>query len=283
MLRLRWWTLLVLVAWAMPALGQSPTELIAQADALFEEVWFTQYTLSDAPELQAKLETALNLYEAVLAQDPDNVHVLNMLSRCYYTLADIFLPEKDKSKFHEKGQEYGERSMKLQSDPELVAKWTSSDPFLAAVRGLTDVEALFWTYSNWARKVQLGGAIGLVAAALRGDDKKLMAIMERCIELDRGYIAGGPLRALAGYWAEHPFSKDPEKVRVLLEEAIATYPDYLENRLFYVEYYLMPAERWAEAREELQKVIDAPIGVDALENGYAKIRALDLLGQVEGK
>ncbi|MBC7169792.1 hypothetical protein H5T54_02495 [Candidatus Bipolaricaulota bacterium] len=283
MLRLRWWTLLVLVAWAAPTLAQCSPEQIAQADALFEEVWLTQYTLSDAPELQAKLETALNLYEAVLAQDPDNVHVLNMLSRCYYTLADIFLPEKDKSKFHEKGQEYGERSMKLQSDPELVAKWTSSDPFLAAVRGLTDIEALFWTYSNWARKVQLGGAIGLVAAALRGDDKKLMAIMERCIELDRGYIAGGPLRALAGYWAEHPFSKDPEKVRVLLEEAIATYPDYLENRLFYVEYYLMPAERWAEAREELQKVIDAPIGVDALENGYAKIRALDLLGQVEGK
>ncbi|MBC7220113.1 hypothetical protein H5T55_01290 [Candidatus Bipolaricaulota bacterium] len=283
MLGLRWWTLLVLVAWAMPALAQSPAELIAQADALFEEVWFTQYTLSDAPELQAKLETAINLYESVLAQDAENTHVLNMLSRCYYTLADIFLPEKDKSKFHEKGQEYGERSMKLQSDPELVAKWTSSDPFLAAVRGLTDVEALFWTYSNWARKVELGGAVGLLAAAIRGDDTKLRALMERCLELDRGYISGGPLRALAGYWAEHPFSKDPEKVRVLLEEAIATYPDYLENRLFYVEYYLIRAERWAEAREELQKVIDAPIGVDALENGYAKIRALDLLGQVEGK
>jgi len=282
-LRPRSWTLLVLILGALPALAQSPAELTAQADALFEEVWFTQYTLSDALDLQAKLETAIKLYEAALAQDAGNVHVLNMLSRCHYTLADIFLPEKDKAKFHEKGQEYGERSMKLQSDPELVAKWTSSDSFLAAVRDLTDIEALFWTYSNWARKVELGGVVGLVAAALRGDDKKLMAIMERCLELDRGYIAGGPLRALAGYWAEHPFSKDPEKVRVLLEEAIATYPDYLENRLFYVEYYLIRAERWGEAREELQKVIDAPIGVDALENGYAKIRALDLLGQVEGE
>jgi len=53
--------------------------------------------------------------------------------------------------------------------------------------------------------------------------------------------------------------------------------------VFYVQYYLMPAEKWAEARRELQIVIDAPIGVDALENGYAKILALNLMSQIEGK
>lgn len=280
MLRLRLWILLVLVLGTTPAWAQSPGELAAQADALFEEVWLTQYTLSGAPELQAKLEAAIKLYEAAFAHDEGNTHVLNMLSRCYYTLADIFLPKREKSAAHEKGQEYGE--LALRANPEF-ARVEEEKGFVEAVRVSTDAEACFWTYSNWGRKIELGGAIGLIAAALRGDDKKLMALMERCLELDRGYIYGGPLRALGGYWANHPFSKDPEKVRVLLEEAIASYPDYLENRLFYAEYYLIPAERWAEAREELQKVIDAPIGVDALDNGYAKIRALDLLGQVEGK
>jgi len=273
-------TLLILAALSVPVFGQSPAELAVQADALFQEVWLTQYTPSAAPALQAKLETAIKLYEQVLAQDANNLAALNMLARCHYTLADVFLPEKEKAATHTKGQEYGERA--LRTSPEFV-RVEAEKGFVEAVRVSTDVPACFWTYSNWARKVELGGAFGLVAAALRGDDKKLMALMERCMELDRGYISGGPLRALAGYWAKHPFSKDPEKVRVLLEEAIATYPEYLENRVFHAEYYLIPAEKWAQAREELQRVIDAPIGVDALENGYAKMKAVDLLGQVQGK
>jgi len=273
-------TLLILAALFVPVFGQSPAELLVQANALFQEVWLTQYTPSAAPALQAKLETAIKLYEQVLAQDANNLAALNMLARSYYTLADVFLPEKDKAAGYARGQEYGERA--LRTNPEFV-RVEAEQGFVEAVRVSTDVSACFWTYSNWARKVELGGVFGLVAAALRGDDRKLMALMERCLELDRVYISGGPLRALAGYWANHPFRKDPEKVRVLLEEAIATFPDYLENRVFYAEYYLIPAEKWAQAREELQRVIDAPIGVDALQNGYAKVRAVDLLGQIAGK
>lgn len=280
MFRTRRGVLVLVALLAAPAMAQTAAELAAEADALFQELWCTQYTLSDAPALQAKLEAAIALYQRALTQDPNYVHALNMLSRCYYTLADIFLPEREKSAAHEKGQAYGE--LALRANPEF-ARVEREKGFVEAVRVTTDTAACFWTYSNWARKIELGGPVGLLAAALRGDDKKLMALIERCLELDRGYILGGPLRALAGYWAKHPFSKDPEKTRVLLEEAIATYPDYLENRLFYVEYYLVPAERWAEARKELQRVIDAPIGEEALENGYVKIRALALLGQIEGK
>ncbi len=280
MIRTRCWALVLAAALALPAAAQTAAELAAQADALFAELWVTQYTLTDAPHLKAKLEQAIALYERALVQDPKYVHALNMLSRCYYTLADIFLPERDKSAAHEKGQEYGERALRASHEFVRIEK---EKGFVEAVRTATDVAACFWTYSNWARKVELGGPIGLIGAALRGDDRKLMALMERCLELDRGYISGGPLRALAGYWAKHPFSKDPEKTRVLLEEAVATYPQYLENRLFYVEYFLIPAERWAQAREELQKIIDAPVGEDALENGYVKVRAVTLLGQIEEK
>lgn len=277
----RWFLILLLAAVAAPALGQQPAELLAQADVLFQELWRTQYALSDAPALQARIEAAIKLYERALAQDEKNVHALNMLSRCHYMLADIFFPEKDKMKGHEKGQEYGERA--LRANPEFV-RLEKEKGFIEAVRTASDVASCFWTYSNWARKVELGGAVGLIAAALRGDDKKLMALMERCLELDRGYISGGPLRALAGYWAEHPFSKDLEKTRVLIEEAIATYPDYLENRLFLVKYYLLKdpvtPEKRARAREELQRIIDAPVGEDALENGYMKVQALDFLGKL---
>ncbi len=281
MVRTKWTAvLLLLAALAAPSLGQTTADLISQADALFTELWATQYVESEAPALRALLERAIALYEQALAQDSTNAYILGRLSRFYYTLADLFLPDKEKSDGHARGQEYGERA--LRTDPEFF-RVERERGFVEAVKVSTDVAALFWTYSNWARKVELGGAVGLLAAALRGDDKKLMALMERCLELDRGYIFGGPLRALAGYWAKHPFSKDPAKVKAFLEEAIASYPDYLENRLFYAEYYLMPAERWAEARAELQKIIDAPVGEEALENGYVKVRAVALMGQIEGK
>ncbi|MCR4391807.1 MAG: TRAP transporter TatT component family protein [Candidatus Acetothermia bacterium] len=275
--------LALFVGLSAPVWAQPVAELVAQADALFQEVWLTQYTLLAAAGLKTKLETAIDLYKRALAQDAGNIHVLNMLARSCYTLADVFLTkDSDKQAAHAIGQEYGEQSLKLKADPQCVRDW-KGDGFMAAVRASTDIEALYWTYANWARKVELGGWGELIAAALRGDDKKLMALMERCLELDRAYLSGGPLRALGGYWAKHPFSKDYDKTKALLEEAVAHYPDYLENQIFYVQYYLIPKQQWAKAREELQKVIDALVGAFPLYNGLAKVKAVDLLGQVQGK
>jgi len=260
-------------------LGQA-TELVSQADALFQEVWLSAYGPAVAADLRAKLESAIDLYTRALNLDPQNTHILNMLARAYYTLADIFLPEREKQEFHEKGQAYGERSLRVH--PEFVAVERERG-FVEAVKTSTDVEALYWTYANWARKVELGGAFGILAAALRGDDKKLNALMSRCLELDRDYLAGGPLRAYAGYFAKHPFSKDYERARELLLEAMEKHGDYLENRLFYVQYYLLPKELWAEARAVLQEILTAPIEPYPLMNSYCQVKAANLLLEIQGK
>jgi len=256
------------------------TDLVSQADALFQEVWLSPYTPTTAAELRGKLEQAIELYLRALTLDPQNTHILNMLARSYYTLADIFLPEREKQEVHEKGQQYGERSLRAHEEFVRVEK---EKGFVEAVYTSTDIEALYWTYANWARKVELGGAFGLIAAALRGDDKKLNALMSRCIELDRDYLAGGPLRALAGYHAKHPFSKDYEKARELLEEAMANHGEYLENLLFYVQYYLMPKELWSEAKAVLEKILASPIEPYPLMNSYCQVKAAQLLSEVQSK
>jgi len=256
------------------------TEWVSQADALFQEVWLSPYMPTTAAELRGKLEQAIELYLRALTLDPQNTHILNMLARSYYTLADIFLPEREKQATHEKGQQYGERSLRAHEEFVRVEK---EKGFVEAVYTSTDIEALFWTYANWARKVELGGAFGLIAAALRGDDKKLNALMSRCIELDRDYLAGGPLRALAGYHAKHPFSKDYEKARKLLEEAMANHGEYLENLLFYVQYYLMPKELWSEAKAVLEKILASPIEPYPLMNSYCQVKAAQLLSEVQSK
>lgn len=255
-------------------------EFVAQADALFQEVWLSPYTPTTAATLRQKLDLAIDFYQKALNLDPQNTHILNMLARCYYTLADIFLPEREKQEGHEKGQAYGERS--LRANPEFV-RVEREQGFVEAVKTSTDVAALYWTYANWARKVELGGALGLIAAALRGDDKKLNALMSRCMELDRNYLAGGPLRALAGYHAKHPFSKDYEKARELLQEAMSAHGDYLENALFYVQYYLIPKELWAEARVVLEKILASSLDPYPLMNSYCQLKASELLKEVQNK
>jgi len=275
-----WLVSLVIALGALTALGQTAQDLASQGDALFQSLWRKQFTLSDAPALKAQLEQAMRLYEQALALEPNHTRALNMMARCYYTLADLFLPDKEKGDAHAKGQEYAERS--LRTNPEFV-RVEKEKGFVEAVKTSSDITALFYTYANWARKVELGGAVGILAAALRGDDRKLMALMERCLEVDRTYIKGAPLRALAGYWSKHPFARDLEKVRGYVEEALATWPDYLENRLFLVQYYLMPLERRAEARAELQKIFDAPLGEDELYNGFIKVLALDVYGAISDK
>lgn len=267
------------VALGTAALGQV-ADLIAQADALFQEVWLSPYSPTTAAELRAKLEAAIDLYIQALNLDPQNTHILNMLARSYYTLADIFLPEKEKQDFHEKGQLYGERSLRAHEE---FVNTEKERGFVEAVRTSTDVEALYWTYANWARKVELGGFFGLLAAVARGDDKKLNALISRCLELDRGYLAGGPLRAYAGYFAKHPVSKDYEKARELLMEAIQNYGDYLENKLFYVQYYLVPKELWDEARTVLEEILDASIEPYPLMNSFCQVKASALLAEIQGK
>lgn len=271
------WIALVFSAAAGVALA-SP-DLIHQADALLRELWSTPYTPGAAPALQARLKAAMGLYEQALDQNPHNTHILVTLSRCYFTLAEVFLPENEKRGAYLKGQEYGKRVLGTYPD---FSRLERERGFAEAVRTIPDIAACAWTFTNWARRLELGGLMDLLAAVLLGEDRQLLALIERGLELDSGFMGGGPLRALGGYWAKHPFARDLEKARALFEEAIARYPWYLENRIFYVQYYLIPTGQWAKAGEQLQMVIEAPVGEEAFLNGWFKAVATRLLEGLSG-
>ncbi|MGC9529563.1 MAG: TRAP transporter TatT component family protein [Candidatus Bipolaricaulaceae bacterium] len=258
----------------LPALGQSVQELLAQADALFQEVWTAEYTAANHDALAARLREAIALYEQALAEDEGNVDVLATLSRCSYMLADIFAAQNERRDIHEQGQAYGEQALRATPG---FADLEQSEGFLAAVQACEHVPALYWTYGNWARKVELGGTFGLIGAAIRGDDKKLRAMVERCLELDPDYLAGGAYRAAGAYWAKHPFGKDLDRAKALFEQAIAAFPDYLENKYFLAQYYLVPEGKWTEAAQVLDEIAAAPLGDYALENSIVKLKAQALL------
>ncbi len=273
----------VCLALGIAVLGQTPEELTSQADALFQEVESTLYTPDVQGSLREKMLQVIALYEQALEEVGEDIYLLTELAHAYYVLADVLTEgNKEKQKLHIKGQEYAERA--LRADPEFTAL-EKDKGFIAAVKACGNVAALFWTYSNWARKIDLGGLGSLIAAAFRGDDKKLYAIMERCIELDPGFEYGGPLRALAAYWAKHPFKKDFDKVRELLTKAMEDYPSYLENKLFYVQYYLIPKKMWEGAVQALEELLAADVGEGdvLLQNGMVKVQAAALLEEVREK
>ena len=259
-----------LVGWA-----QTAEDLAGQADAVFQELWATEYTPEAHDALQARLEEAISLYEQALALDEGNVHVLVMLARCYYTLADMFLAEDgDKKAAYIQGQEYGERA--LRADPAFV-QIEEEQGFIEAVRACENLEALYWTYANWARKDEYDK----IGAILRGDAPKLEALIMRAAELDEMYLCAGPLRSLGAFWGGLPrlpfgtYRLNLERADSYLAQAVEKCPEYLENLRFRIEFYLdhLGADGEAEAQELLQRILDAPLGDYPLYNSRTKLWA----------
>jgi len=259
-----------LVGWA-----QTAEDLAGQADAVFQELWATEYTPEAHDALQARLEEAISLSEQALALDEGNVHVLVMLARCYYTLADMFLAEEgDKKAAYIQGQEYGERA--LRADPAFV-QIEEEQGFIEAVRACENLEALYWTYANWARKDEYDK----IGAILRGDAPKLEALIMRAAELDEMYLCAGPLRSLGAFWGGLPrlpfgtYRLNLERADSYLAQAVEKCPEYLENLRFRIEFYLdhLGADGEAEAQELLQRILDAPLGDYPLYNSRTKLWA----------
>jgi len=268
--------LLVLAAVALVGLtsaAQTLEEIIAHADEIFQEVWTTEYTPENHAALEARLREAIDLYKEALAQDETNVHALIMLSRCYYTLADTFLTkDSDKKDAYIQGQEHGERA--LRADPGFV-EIEKQDGFVAAVQACENLEALYWTYANWARKDEYDK----IGAILRGDAPKLEALINRCAELDEMYLCAGPLRSVGAFWGGLPklpfgrYRQNLDLAYTYLSQAVEKCPEYLENLRFMIEYYLEPKGEEQEIQTLLQRIVDAPLGDYALDNSLTKIWA----------
>jgi len=276
----------------------------AGQDVAVEYTAVGQATLEAAIET---LETALgitvlfdhadeNAY-MTLEIDFDKKAWVNALSRGYYTLGDVFLKNDDaKQDVFVRGQYWGLKSLRM--NPQFAQVERDSESFIEAVRLETDVAALFWTYGNWSRKDEYD----ILGAVFRNDPPKLEALIERALELDPTYAIDAPYRALAAFWGALPPMPLIE-YRQNLPRALSylcpvidepdyctectgcpirdDVDDYFENRLIFVEYYLMEKELWDEAARVLQSILDDPIGDRyPLYNAFCAERAAELLAEV---
>ena len=223
-------------------------------------------------------------------------NLANKLSQAYYTLGDVFLHGEDGAKrAFEQGQLWGLKSLRM--NPAFAQIERSSKSFIDAVKVETDVAALYWTYGNWARKDEFD----ILGAVIRNDPPKLLALIERALEIDPAYIAYGAYRSLAAYHGSLPAMLGQNLPRALsylcpvlteaaycAECAVCPFdPDcnqYFENRLIFAQYYLMKKSEWTEAARVLQSILDEPVGdLHPLYNAFDQVLARELLAEVEKK
>jgi len=232
---------------------------------------------------------------------PEDKDLINKLSQAYYSYADAFLRglPNQRATFL-KGKQWGLKSLRM--NPAFVS-FEEEEDFVAAVRQETDVAALFWTNANWLRWAE-PNIFDAIRARIA---QKSLAMSERALKLDAAYATYGSYRALGAFWQGLPsdpispvftggLRQDYDKVlasfcKIVDEptfcEGVAepidpSCNDYLENRVVFVQYYLMPLGHWEDARRILRSVLDEEIG-DAfpLYNGLNQQIAAELLAEVE--
>jgi len=240
--------------------------------------------------------------------DPALKDIVNKLSQTYYTYSDAFMAgDPEERNTYMKGRNWGFKSLRM--NPDFVAlegePGDSWEEFVAGVNQETDLAALYWAGANWLRWGEFN-AFQAVAALI---PQQTEAISFRCMELDEAYMAYGSYRALAAFWAGLPrmpvgyyrknFSRslgyfchvvdEPEicagwdcDICPELGEFDPAADEYFENRLFFVEYYLIQREMWEDAKRILDEIAVEPIGDKyPLYNAIALEKVATFLEEVE--
>ena len=298
--------LLLFTAVLMVALGGSAMAMtLDEAIGLFSG---SDIVIPYSDEGQAQLEAAIAAFRDTLgvtdALDEANhdalmafvvdeslMDIIPMLEQCYYTLADAFLGEDEAAvkPYYLRGKHWGLKVLRM--DPEFAAT-EAAEGFVAAVNGSDNLEGLYWTSSNWLR----AGQFDVLAAVFAGMPEKTEAITLRCMELDETYTHYGAYRALGAFWSGLPklpagkFRKNwnaslSHLCKIVDEPTLCgdcddctdfgdvdpSVHEYLENRMFFVEFYLMERGLWADAK----RVVDSVVA-DGIGNKYLLYNAISL-------
>lgn len=252
-------------------------------------------------EMIAAFREALGVTDALNEANEDDLmafevdaslaYIIPYLAQSYYTLADAFLGEAEAEvkPFYLRGKHWGLKVLRMDAE---FAATEDADGFVAAVQGSDNLTGLYWTSSNWLR----AGQFDVLAAVFAGMPEKTEAITLRCMELDDSYTHYGAYRALGAFWSGLPtlpagkFRKNwnaslSHFCKVVDEPTLCgdcgdctdfgpvdpTAHEYLENRMFFVEFYLMERGLWEDAK----RVVDSVVA-DGLGDKYQLYNAISL-------
>ncbi|MEW6732826.1 MAG: TRAP transporter TatT component family protein, partial [Acidobacteriota bacterium] len=185
-------------------------------------------------EKKIHLDDAEATLTKLIKKDPECDWAYGLLAQIYYWRGEV-AESKDRIKFYQRGVEYGEQGVAVNSE---------------------NLESNFWLAVDYGL---LGQERGILESLRLIDPIEKHA--EKALKLDESYFYGGPLRLLGRFYNQlpgWPISRgDNKKALQYLQKALHYGPKFYLNHLYIADIYITLKDK-EKAREHLQWVIKAP-------------------------
>lgn len=227
----------------------------------------------------------IKLLEVMLKSDPENKHLLTLVSQGYSSYALAYLEDslQDRARdFYMRGRDYGLRM--LRQDAEVARALDGTIDDLKAVLAKRDkdlVPAAFWTAFGWGSYIYLS----LDNMDAIGDLPRAEALMEFVAKHDSTYYYGGAHVFLGTLYGARPrmLGGNPERSKAHFETALRLNGGkFLMTYVYYARSYAVQTQDEALFSELLAKVDSASLDIlpaFRLANAIAKQKARLLMSR----
>lgn len=250
---------------------------------ILENTKVAAFQSNDIRTFNAATPSNLLLLEGLIQTEPDNRSLRVTASMLYFSYAFTFDDPADAdyaSVLYSKGFEHGRST--LFRNKTIAAAWDKPfDEFTAGMKALTgkDLEPAVWTVANWSQII----ALHLDSTQVLAQVPRVVALLERAIEIDGTYFEGLPRMIMGSLHAFRPplMGGDPEASRENFEAALGVSESkFLLASYFYAKFYCHRVQDADEFEKRLQYVIDHPDTIMPeyrLLNAIARQKAVRLL------
>jgi hypothetical protein len=274
---------------------------VASATEIFRDGMSTFYREGDLLVAEQALASTLKLLEVFLESSPDNQELLLQASQGFGAFAFAFVEDKiarhhrepDPLQMHRdrarrlylRGRDYALRVLALRHDAFAAPLTANPTTLRTNLEHLQkgDVPALFWAAYGWAGAIRWS----LDRPEMLSDIPRVLAMMQRVLELDEGYFFAGAHVFFGAFYASRSraLGGNPERAKAHLDRALELAgPDMLVVRLFVADPYAVHIQDRALFETELRRILDTPedrAPDHQLLNQVAKARARLLLERAD--
>ncbi len=279
------------------ALGCSFNAIVAGRMAgAFDEMQRAFNREESAAHAREAAPALLKMLDGFVEMAPRNEELLEKAAAMNAEFAFGLIEDEDPARarlLYRRARAYGERAL-AERDPDLRAALDGAEePLRARLAALEPgdeaIPALFWTAFAWGGEINLSRGDARAVAEL----PKVVAVMERLVEIAPAFHRAGPHLFLAVYYGSRgsAVGGDPAKSKAHFDRAAAlTGGKFPIVDVLYARFYCValgekdPGRARAEFVRALERVRACPIDADPdnrLATAIAKERAARLLPQLD--
>lgn len=242
----------------------------------------------DVRMVEDALPAYLLLMDGLLVSAPDDPALLRTAARSYSSYASAFVPEEESDRLallYGQAREYSLRLLD-QTQPKIAAALRGPSREFDAVLpriGRDDVPDVFLAGTCLAGWITANNDSPSAIA----EQPKLVALMERVLELDEGHFYGGPHLFFGIYYGVKPqaFGGKPEQSLAHFKRALELSGEqFLMTSVLYAQYYARQVFDRELYESLLNQVLEAPVEnwpESRLMNEVARVKARTLLELAE--